>query len=412
VSRYMVTIGELVDAGEADIQTGPFGTQLKASDYVHEGTPVINVRNIGFGTLKPEKLEYVSEETTDRLAAHLLQPGDIVFGRKGAVDRHLLVSQGQTAWMQGSDCIRLRFTTDKVVPRFASYNFLTQTHQQWMLSQSGNKATMASLNHDVIRRIAFRLLSRTEQQRIADLLTSYDDLIENNHRRMDLLEEAARQLYCEWFIRLHFPGHEHTPVVNRIPEGWGTHILDNLCTVGRGASPRPIADFMGGEVPWFKIGDATASESIFILDTEERVTHDGAIKSVFVEPGDLVLSNSATCGVPYFAGIRGCVHDGWLHFSDLRRISRPFLYCYLYFKQEELVSSVGDGSTQKNLNTTAVGRLLIVIPETDTLLRQFDDAVEPMYKLIFTLAKQNRKLRVARDLLLPRLMSGEISVSS
>src|SRR5678816_1315609 len=115
MSWRTLSIGELVDSGEAEIQTGPFGTQLKASDYVDDGTPVINVRNIGFGTLRPEKLEFVAEETAERLATHLLEPHDIVFGRKGAVDRHLYVGGEQDRWMQGSDCIRLRFIGTDVV---------------------------------------------------------------------------------------------------------------------------------------------------------------------------------------------------------------------------------------------------------------------------------------------------------
>lgn len=153
MSWRTLTIGDLVDDGGAEIQTGPFGTQLKAGDYVDEGTPVINVRNIGYGGLKPEKLEFVTEETAERLSSHLLEPRDIVFGRKGAVDRHFYVGEEQEHWMQGSDCIRLRFLSADVVPRFVSYSFLTETHQKWMLVQAGNKATMASLNHDIIRRI-------------------------------------------------------------------------------------------------------------------------------------------------------------------------------------------------------------------------------------------------------------------
>jgi type I restriction enzyme S subunit len=121
MSWRSLTVGDLVEAGAADLQTGPFGTQLKASDYVEDGIPVINVRNIGFGDLKPEKLEFVSDETAERLATHLLQRQDIVFGRKGAVDRHLFVGEEQENWLQGSDCIRLRFSTDEVVPRFISY---------------------------------------------------------------------------------------------------------------------------------------------------------------------------------------------------------------------------------------------------------------------------------------------------
>jgi type I restriction enzyme S subunit len=136
----------------------------------------------------------------------------------------------------------------------------------------------------------------------------------------------------------------------------------------------------------------------------------GAKNSVLLDPGALILSNSATCGVPYFTGVRGCVHDGWLHFSQLKRISEQFLYCYLYFKREELVSSVGDGSTQKNLNTTAVGRLRLCLPCVDTLLTLFQQMTEPVFSMARNLAQQNMALKAARDLLLPRLMSGEIAV--
>jgi type I restriction enzyme S subunit len=107
---------------------------------------VINVRNIGYGDLRADKLEFVPEETAERLSAHLLRPGDIVFGRKGAVDRHLLVTAAQNGWMQGSDCIRLRPLSDEVCPYLLTFAFRQPTHHDWMLAQCGNKATMASLN--------------------------------------------------------------------------------------------------------------------------------------------------------------------------------------------------------------------------------------------------------------------------
>lgn len=292
-------------------------------------------------------------------------------------------------------------------PRFAAY-LLENTLRNYQ----SDKAAVPGVNRNVLHEIELRCADTDTQQDIADLLWAYDELIKNNSRRMTLLEASAHQLYREWFVRLRFPGYEHTSVVNGVPEGWVAERLEELCTVGRGASPRPIADFMGGDVPWFKIGDATASESSFILETQEHVTEDGAKRSVSIEPGQLILSNSATCGIPYFTGIRGCVHDGWLHFSDFKRVSQQFLYLYLYFKREELTSSVGDGSTQKNLNTSAVGRLSVVVPESDTLLRQFDETVAPMSRAVLNLARQNQKLRAARNLLLPKLMNGEISVSA
>jgi len=289
--------------------------------------------------------------------------------------------------------------------RFVAY-FL----QNVLINYQSDKAAVPGVNRNVLHELKVRCPDNYAQERIADFLSAYDDLIENNRRRMALLEAAAQHLYQEWFVRLRFPGCKRFRITKGVPEGWDTQALDELCRIGRGASPRPIAAFMGGDVPWFKIGDATASESPFIFSTREHVTQDGAKKSMMLDPGALILSNSATCGIPYFTAVAGCVHDGWLHFSDLKRLSRQFLYCFLYSKRVELVCSVGDGSTQKNLNTAAVGRLKVTLPRTNSLLARFDEAVTPMFSMILNLATQNQRLRAARDLLLPRLMNGEFMV--
>jgi type I restriction enzyme S subunit len=201
------SVGDLVDSGEAEVKTGPFGTQLRASDYVEHGTPVINVRNIGFGSVREEKLEYIASETVLRLSSHLLRPGDIVFGRKGAVERHAFIREGESGWFQGSDCLRLRLLTEDVaLARFLSYAFLTEEHKSWMMQQCSHGATMASLNQDIIRRIPLRLPPVPVQHRIASILSAYDHLIENNTRRIAILEEMARRLYEEWSSGFGFRG--------------------------------------------------------------------------------------------------------------------------------------------------------------------------------------------------------------
>ena len=172
-------VGDFVDNGMVDIQTGPFGTQLKASDYTEEGTPVINVRNIGYGDLRPDKLEYVPEDIADRLSVHLLREGDIVFGRKGAVDRHILVSSSQNGWMQGSDCIRLRSLSDEVCPVLLTFAFREPSHHEWMLTQCGNKATMASLNQGVISRIPAIVPSKIIQDEFRSFATDCLDQMTN-----------------------------------------------------------------------------------------------------------------------------------------------------------------------------------------------------------------------------------------
>lgn len=175
-----VSIQKLVEKGHVAIKTGPFGTQLKASEYVSHGTPVLNVRNLGFATIKTDKLEMVSDETLERLSSHKLITGDIVFGRKGAVERHAFISENESGWMQGSDCIRLRVLTDTVNSRFLSYYFLTRQHKAFMMSMCSHGTTMASLNQKIIEKIEVPLPDRLIQDKIVELLSILDGRITTN----------------------------------------------------------------------------------------------------------------------------------------------------------------------------------------------------------------------------------------
>ena len=148
-------IKDFVKSGDIEIKTGPFGTQLKANEYTESGTPVLNVRNLGFGNVRTDKLEFVGAETTDRLSMHLLRKGDLVFGRKGAVERHSYITDREKGWMQGSDCIRIRVNTTSINSRFLSYFFLTKAHQAYMMSACSHGTTMASLNQGILEQIVF-----------------------------------------------------------------------------------------------------------------------------------------------------------------------------------------------------------------------------------------------------------------
>jgi type I restriction enzyme S subunit len=189
-----IEVRELVLTGEAELTTGPFGTQLKAAEYVETGIPVINVRNVGFGEVRTEDLEFVSEQTATRLNRHRLKAGDIVFGRKGAVERHAFVTKHQIGWIQGSDCLRLRLNSPRFEPRFVSYYLLTEYHQQWMKNHCSGGATMASLNQDILGRIALPALDLSIQRKIAAFLSAYDDLIENSDRRIRNLRSTRNLL--------------------------------------------------------------------------------------------------------------------------------------------------------------------------------------------------------------------------
>lgn len=415
-------IGDFIQNGSAGIQTGPFGTQLSANEYVPEGTPVINVRNLGYANLRSEKLEYISSHTVERLKVHLIQENDIVFGRKGAVDRHLIVSKDQEKWLQGSDCIRLRFFGDEVVPRFVSYAFLQKSHQQWMLTQSGSKATMASLNQEIISRIPLRLPPRQIQKSIVSILSSYDSYTENNKRRIELLEKSVCLLYEEWFVRLRFPGYSSNLGIDGIPKGWqrrsigefieGGHI--HLQT-GPFGTQLKASEYVESGIPVINVrnigyGDLRDEKLEYLPDevAERLSTH-------ILREGDIVF------------GRKGAVdrhllvmqaQKGWVQGSDCIRLRILFNaispeYLTFAFRQpnhhEWMLRQCGNKATMASLNHDVISRIPVIVPAAP-ILAEFQVFARNCLTQIATLSLQNKKLRAARDLLLPRLMSGEIEV--
>lgn len=225
------SIADLEKNDQAYLQTGPFGTQLKANEYVDSGIPVINVRNIGYGEVRKDNLEYIDEVKAEQLHQHRLRAGDIVFGRKGAVDRHAFINKSTEGWFQGSDCLRLRVISPNILPKYLSYYFTTKAHQDWMQSLCFFGATMSSLNQDIVRKINFPAPPIEVQQKIVAMLSAYDELIENNQRRIELLENMAEEIYREWFVRFRFPGHRETKFEKGVPVGWENVKLERLCSL-------------------------------------------------------------------------------------------------------------------------------------------------------------------------------------
>lgn len=184
----------------AVVKTGPFGTQLSASEYSDEGIPVINVKNIGYGTIIEDDLDYVPDEVCQRLAQHQLQLGDIVFGRKGAVDKHAIITESQIGWVQGSDCIRVRIYGD-IDSRYLNYLFDTVYFAEYVLLYAVG-TTMASINSDILTNSKILVPPITEQRGIADFLDSkcrtLFEIIENKQSQLATLQQHKKSLIYEY----------------------------------------------------------------------------------------------------------------------------------------------------------------------------------------------------------------------
>lgn len=398
-----ISVGSLVRAREASLQTGPFGTQLSASEYVPEGIPVINVRNVGFGDVRADDLEYVSEGKAEQLHHHVLRVGDIVFGRKGAVERHALIGAAQDGWVQGSDCLRLRLQSPRFNVRFVSFYLRTKGHQDWMQALCSFGATMSSLNQDIVNRIELPCPPRPVQDRMAAVLATYDDLIANNQRRIALLESMAEEIYREWFVRMRFPGHDEVPKTKGIPVGWTPATLGAIASFVMGQSPSSeYYNETGDGLPFHQgvgtYGDRFPRHQVFCSSTGRKANAGDILFSVRAPVGRL---NIADTELIIGRGLAAMRHKQGLN-------SYLFYLLKVTFANEDMI---GNGSIFNSVGKDELAKHPVLCPPPE-LAETFETLVKPIDAQLATLYAATIKLSKQRDALLPRLISGKLRVDA
>ena len=240
------------------------------------------------------------------------------------------------------------------------------------------------------------------QRRIASILKSIDEKIELNNAINNNLEQKAMTLFKSWFI-------DYEPFDRQVPTTWKCGVLGDFVEIKRGGSPRPIQNFLSDSgLHWLKISDATGISSPFINEIKEYIIEEGLKKTVFLKAGSLVLSNSATPGLPKILDIDTCIHDGWLYFPS-SKFSNEYLYLYFKHIRDNLVA-LGNGSVFTNLKTDILKNYPTNLP-TDEVLNEFDEIIKPIFSMILSKTRESKRLTEIRDTLLPRLMSGELDVS-
>jgi type I restriction enzyme S subunit len=233
----------------------------------------------------------------------------------------------------------------------------------------------------------------------------------------------AKTLYDYWFVQFDFPNEQGKPyktsggkmvynaeLKREIPEGWEVKKLNDTLRIVRGASPRPIDDYMAETgCPWIKISDATAINHWFIIGTKEYIKEEGVKSSRELQPGTLILSNSASPAIPKIVQIRACVHDGWLIVDSYKNgLYNEFMLFYFENFRSKIIN-MGSGSIFKNLKTEYIKDLNIAIPPIH-LLKKSKVIFDNIYKQVLTNAIQNQQLTELRDWLLPMLMNGQVTV--
>ena len=269
-----------------------------------------------------------------------------------------------------------------------------------------------TLNRNHIHVLPIYIPDRSIQDHIVAVLSAYDDLIENNRRRIALLEESARLLYREWFVHFRFPGHEHVKITDGIPAVWERRAFDDVCTSMGGGTPKTSKPeyWSDGDIPWYTPTDVTRNTCLALLDSATKITEAGLRKSsaTMLPPGTVLMTSRASVGFFGIIDARSCTNQGFISILPHDQWARMYLLHNLMHRVEEIRSHAG-GATYREISKGKFRTLPVVLPE-ESLLREFEDQASTLHAQVRKLHAMNQNLARARDLLLPRLMSGELAV--
>lgn len=329
-------------------------------------------------------------------------PG-VITGRSGTIGKVLYIESNY--WPHNTSLYVKDFKGND--PKFVYYfmrNFGT--------ARAKGGSAVPTLNKNNLSDIDILVPTLDLQKKIVNLLLPYDKLIENNQKQIKLLEEAAQRLYKEWFVDLHFPGYEDTEIVNGIPKGWKKDRVDSFfkITIGKTPPREEKQCFEQGNVgvPWVSISDM-GNTSVYIFNTTESLTTEAVKKHnmKIVSASTIFVSFKLTIGRVAIATTDMCTNEAIAHFYIENDFQRAYVYCYLNNFEYDTLGNTS--SISKAINSKIIKAMPFIMPD-DTIVKVFDKQLRPIFNEIKI--KQNCciKLAEARDRLLPKLMSGELTI--
>ena len=330
--------------------------------------------------------------------------GDILFSTVRPNQKHYGIIEAGTENLLVSTGFTVVTVDTTIADPYFIYYYLTQSSVIESLQAIAEQSTSTypSIKPSDIEDIELDLPELETQKKIGSTLRMLDRKIALNEEINDNLEQQAAALFESWFVN-------YDPWDGVQPSEWENAPLGSFVEIKRGGSPRPIQDFLSDSgLRWLKISDVTSLSSPFVIEIKEHIKEEGLRKTVFLHAGELVLSNSATPGIPKILDVDTCIHDGWLYFPK-SELSKYYLYLFFKHIRKELVA-LGNGSVFTNLKTD----ILKAFPATkadEATLKEFDALVTPLFDAMLNADRENFKLAALRDALLPKLMSSEIDVS-
>ena len=390
-----------------------------------------------------------------------LTSGDIIIARTGGSIGVNKLIRNDLESVFNNGLARIRVNKNFATPEFIYCVMQSINFKSHINAISSGTAAQPHMKVGDMAKFEFKLPPLNEQKKITETIFAFIDKIQLNTQINQTLEQIAQALFKSWFVDFDpvrakvqalsdglsleqaelaamqaisgktpeelttlsqtqpdryaelaetakaFPCEMVEVDGVKVPKGWEVKELGSLMTIKRGGSPRPIKDFISDKgLNWVKISDATAEDNPFLFSTKEYIKSEGLSKTVLLKKGSLILSNSATPGLPRFLELDACIHDGWLYFSDIKSLTQEYLYFFFLNIRNDLVAQ-GNGSVFTNLKTDIVKAQKAIVPD-ERVIYYFDKQVKSIMNLIRDNTANSNLLKETRNLLLPKLLKGEI----
>lgn len=377
------------------------------SVYIDNGVSLIRSQNIYNLSFDFQGLAYINDEIAEQMSGVSVEQDDILLNITGdSVARCTIVNSEALPARVNQHVVIIRARKQALFPKYLQYYLVSPYMQKLMLSLAGAGGTRKALTKAMIEKFIIPLPSLPKQTRIAEILSAYDDLIENNRRQIKLLEESARLLYREWFVRLRFPGYEQLKIVDGVPDGWEKTKLSRLIDINSDSLKKTYS----GLIKYVDISSVSTGS----IDSTTEYQFDEAPSRARrkIKHGDIIWScvrpNLRAYSMVYQPDDNLIVSTG---FAVLRPKSIEMVeYIYCVTTTDDFItylSNVATGTSYPAVTQDDFSNAVVLLPSSH-LLRDFSRLTVNLFNNAASLKVMNQKLRVARDMLIPRLMSGEL----
>lgn len=374
--------------------------------YKTEGISLVRSLNVHDFNFLYKDLAFIDYEQSKKLSNVIIEENDILLNITGAsVGRCTMIPVNVLPARVNQHVMIIRPNTKLVNPQFLLYLINSTYYKSKLMLLSETGATREALTKEDISSFNVKLPDLDIQNKIATLLSNYDKLIQNNTKRIKLLEEMAEEIYKEWFVRLRFPDYENSNIVDGVPSGWKKKNLFEISDVIYGY-PLQSSLFNENKIgePLVRIRDInTSSVKTF---TTERISDE----KYYLKNGDLIVGMDGDFHFGKWSGGKAILNQRVVCFRPLKNISKYLFYCSLK-RDIEYLNYVISGTTVAHLSDKDLKKITVLIP-TQNIMNDFKEKIDQLYDLEITLKLKNQTLKETRDLLLPRVMSGKLDLEN